>query len=69
VTFRAGPVIGDLRRLMRRYHDVPMSFADACLVRMSEERAGSRIMTLDSDFYRYRRLGRQVIALMSPHIF
>ncbi len=44
--------------LMRKYHDVPMSLADACLVRMSEVHDGARIFTLDSDFTLYRRHGR-----------
>lgn len=55
-----------VRRLMKRYADVPMSLADACLVRMSEERPHSSVMTLDSDFRRYRKLGRQVIPLICP---
>ena len=36
--------------LMRRYADVPMDLADACLVRMSELNRDCRIMTLDGDF-------------------
>ena len=66
VSFQADAAIADLRRLMKRYADVPMAFADACLVRMAEERTGSSVMTLDSDFRRYRRLGRQVIPLIAP---
>lgn len=52
--------------LMRRYASVPMSLADACLVRMSEERPAAKVLTLDSDFRLYRKLGRQVIPLISP---
>ena len=55
-----------LRRLMKRYADVPMSLADACLVRITEERRQAKVLTLDRDFRRYRRLGRQVIPLISP---
>jgi predicted nucleic acid-binding protein len=61
-----GPEIPAVRRLMRRYSSVPMSFADACLVRMSELDAGATITTCDSDFTVYRRLGRQVIPLLAP---
>ena len=39
--------------LMKRYENVPMSLADACLVRMSELISGSLILTLDSDFRIY----------------
>ena len=53
-------------RLMRRYADVPMSIADACLVRMSELAPRSTVCTLDSDFLIYRRHGRQRISLHCP---
>jgi predicted nucleic acid-binding protein len=53
-------------RLLQRYHDIPMSLADACLVRMSETRERSTVFTLDSDFRFYRRNGRQVIPLLCP---
>ena len=52
--------------LRRRYSDVPMSLADACLLRMSETRTNTRVFTLDSDFKIYRRHGRQVIPLIFP---
>lgn len=55
-----------LRRLMQRYRDVPMSLADACLVRMSELIDDLAVMTLDSDFRIYRRRGRNVIPLIAP---
>ncbi|MEO8008023.1 MAG: PIN domain-containing protein [Betaproteobacteria bacterium] len=52
--------------LLRRYHDTPMSLADACLVRLTERYTDSRLFTLDSDFEHYRRHGRQVIPLLMP---
>ncbi|MFI5336994.1 MAG: type II toxin-antitoxin system VapC family toxin [Opitutales bacterium] len=52
--------------LMTKYQDVPMSLADACLVRMSELHDRSRVFTLDSDFKLYRRNGRQAIPLLFP---
>ena len=52
--------------LMRKYASVPMSLADACLVRMSEARTDSVLLTFDSDFSIYRRRGRQVIPTLSP---
>jgi len=55
-----------LETLMKRYADVPMSLADACLVRLSELHGDSRILTLDSDFRKYRRNGRQIISLLAP---
>ncbi len=53
-------------RLMRRYKDTPMSFADACLVRMAEVHNDPVIFTTDSDFAIYRRNGRQAISLITP---
>ncbi len=52
--------------LMNRYHSVPMSFADACLVRMSELHSDCRVFTLDSDFKIYRRHKKQPIPLLCP---
>jgi predicted nucleic acid-binding protein len=53
-------------RLLRKYADTPMSFADACLVRMTELHRDSRILTLDRDFAAYRRNGRERIPLLAP---
>lgn len=55
-----------IQNLMNRYANVPMSFADACLVRMAEQTSESVILTLDSDFQVYRKHSRQVIPLMMP---
>jgi uncharacterized protein len=43
-----------LRRLLKKYSDVPMDFADACLVDMAEEYKTGRILTLDRDFHIFR---------------
>ena len=56
----------DLQVLMRRYRNLPMSLADASLVRMSEIHSGSKILTLDSDFHIYRRHGNRMIPLITP---
>ena len=55
-----------IRELMRRYKDRPMSFADACLVRMAELHEGACIWTLDRDFQIYRKHGRQSLAVIAP---
>lgn len=52
--------------LMRRYANVPMSFADACLVALAESQPGARIFTLDRDFFIYRRDGNQPLTLLAP---
>lgn len=66
VAFRLQDEVDAVFALMRRYADVPMSLADACLVRMTELYADSVVATLDSDFRIYRRNGRQVIPLLTP---
>ena len=52
--------------LMTSYRDLPMSFADACLVRMTEQHPHSSVWTLDRDFTIYRRNRRSSIPLISP---
>ncbi|MBI3304182.1 MAG: hypothetical protein HYZ72_19125 [Deltaproteobacteria bacterium] len=66
VAFRLETEAEAVERLMQRYRQVPMSLADACLVRMSELHHRSRVFTIDSDFRIYRRYGRQVIPLLAP---
>lgn len=53
-------------RLIEKYSNVPMSLADACLVRMTETLADSMILTTDADFRVYRRNGRQVVPCVMP---
>ena len=56
----------DLRALMHRYRNLPMSLADACLVRLSELHANAKVFTLESDFRIYRRHGNKVIPVLLP---
>ena len=43
-----------------------MSLADACLVRMAEQHAQSRVLTLDGDLLIYRKNDRRVIPVLTP---
>jgi predicted nucleic acid-binding protein len=52
--------------LMRRYANLPMALADACLVRMTELHRDCHVLTLDAHFRVYRRHGRQVIPVICP---
>lgn len=52
--------------LMGKYADLPMSLADASLVRMVELHAQSAVLTLDNDFRVYRQHGRRTIPTMMP---
>jgi len=53
-------------RLMDKYKNIPMSLADACLVKLSEQMTESTICTLDADFRIYRRAKRNIIPLIIP---
>ena len=55
-----------ITNLMRKYRDLPMSLADACLVRMSEIHDNAAVFTVDTDFLVYRKQGRKKIPLISP---
>ena len=52
--------------LKDKYASVPMSLADACLVRMSETLPDPVVLTTDADFKIYRRHSRQVVPCRMP---
>jgi len=64
--FRLDEQVDSVRRLMHRYRSVPMSLADACLVRLTELNDRSELLTIDSDFRIYRKHGRRTIATLMP---
>jgi uncharacterized protein len=66
IGFDLEPELTAIRKLVVRYVNVPMSLADACLVRMSEQYSGGTVLTIDSDFKIYRKHGRQVIPVIMP---
>lgn len=66
VPFRLDIETDAVKRLMERYADVPMSLADACLARMTEQHPAAVVVTLDSDFRIYRREGRKTIPVRIP---
>jgi predicted nucleic acid-binding protein len=58
--------LSSVTRLLTRYRSVPMSLADACLVRMAEQFDTSAVLTLDRHFQVYRKNGRIVIPTLMP---
>ena len=54
IPLRLDAAAGSVRRLMKKYADVPIDLADACLIHLATELGTSRILTLDSDFEIYR---------------
>jgi uncharacterized protein len=64
--FRLDEDLEPVLQLMEKYADVPMSFADGCLVRMTEKLRSPILLTTDSDFRIYRRNSRQAIPCKFP---
>ncbi len=64
--YRFATDVSAVLRLLERYSEMPMSFADACLVRMTEIMNDPMLLTTDADFRIYRRHGRQVIPCVLP---
>ena len=54
IPFRIDQSTPALRALMKKYAQVPMDLADACLVHLAAELGTGRILTLDGDFRIYR---------------
>jgi predicted nucleic acid-binding protein len=65
-SYRFADDMNAVLKLLEKYADVPMSFADACLVRMTETLNDPVLLTTDSDFRIYRRHGRQIIPCLLP---
>ena len=66
IPFEVAAECAAVRRLMKKYRDVPMSLADACIVRMAESLGDHAVCTLDSDFRVYRKDGGAAIPLAIP---
>lgn len=66
INFSLSDEAENIRNLMKKYADVPMSLTDACLVRMNELIENSVVFTIDSDFLIYRKDGRKKIPLIYP---
>lgn len=53
--------ISRIIELTSKYNNVPMDFADATLIVLSETERLSEIITIDSDFFVYRNLRREML--------
>ena len=65
--FDLGQNLERVLKLMEKYADVPMSLADACLVRMTEALADPVVLTTDTDFRIYRRHSRLAVPCVMPN--
>jgi uncharacterized protein len=52
--FDLGQSAAMVRKILAKYQDVPADLADACLIQMADELDIGEILTLDSDFHKYR---------------
>ncbi len=66
ISFNLAEHISPIFGLLKKYSNVPISMADACLVRMTELHEGSPILTFDTDFNIYRRHKNRTIPLLAP---
>ncbi len=66
-TFNLGGELDRVLTLMQKYASIPMSIADACLVRMTETLADPIILSTDRDFHVYRRHSRHVVPCRMPY--
>ncbi len=53
--------IGRIIELSTKYSDIPMDLADASLVVLSEKLNIKKIITIDSDYYVYRTIKKEMI--------
>ncbi len=53
-----------VEKLLRKYRDVPMALADACLVDLADQMDTGQILTLDRDFEIYRWRSRRKFELL-----
>ncbi len=58
--------IDRVNELMETYTNVPMSFADACLVRMAERYTDGQLFTTDGDFRIYRKNQTEPLDVIMP---
>jgi predicted nucleic acid-binding protein len=66
ISFQVAEHLEPVTKLIEKYSNIPMSLANACLVRMTEIFADPIILTTDRDFRIYRRHSRQVIPCVTP---
>ncbi len=68
IPFALSEAAYEVRAIMRKYRDIPASFADACLIHMADELDSGDILTLDSDFVSYRWRRKRPFELLIPPV-
>ncbi len=66
IPMRLNQAAAPIRAILRKYRDVPADLADACLIHLADELETGEILTLDSDFVRYRWRRNRAFQLLIP---
>jgi len=66
IPFQLSRAAASIRSVLRKYRDVPADFADACLIHLADELDTGEILTLDSDFVRYRWRRNRPFQMLIP---
>jgi predicted nucleic acid-binding protein len=64
IPFQLARSAAPVRSIMRKYHDLPADFADACLIHLAGELNTGDVLTLDREFELYRWLGNRPFCLL-----
>lgn len=66
VPFQLSRCASQIQRVLRKYQDREVDFADACLIHLATEFQTGDILTLDHDFEIYRWSGNKPFHLLIP---
>lgn len=66
INFDLNTEYDSVKNIISKYDNLPISLANACLVRMAEKINSGKIFTLDSDFQIYRKNKNEVIPTITP---
>jgi uncharacterized protein len=66
IRFQLSRAVTSVKALMQKYRNLPIDFADACLIHMADELDTGEILTLDSDFQHYRWRRTRPFNLLIP---
>ena len=66
IPFQLSRCASQIQRLLRKYQDRDVDFADACLIHLATEFHTGDILTLDHDFEIYRWSGNKPFHLLIP---
>lgn len=66
IPFQLSTEAVEVQRILRRYQDREIDFADACLIQFANQLRSGEILTLDRDFEIYRWGGAKHFDLLIP---